>query len=98
MPQNFLYISLIYTAFPDAKIIHVKRDAAATCWSNYSHYFSEKGLGYCYSLEDVVKYYGMYQDLIDYWMKLFNTKIYHLDYEKLVINQEYETRFLLIYV
>ena len=23
-----------------AKIIHVKRKAAATCWSNYKHYFS----------------------------------------------------------
>ena len=98
MPQNFLYISLIYTAFPDAKIIHVKRDASATCWSNYKNYFSEKGLGYSYSLEDVIKYYGMYQDLIGYWMKLFNSKIYHLDYEKLVINQEYETRILLNYI
>ena len=40
MPQNFLYLGLISIIFPEAKIIHVKRDPAATCWSNFKHYFS----------------------------------------------------------
>ena len=39
MPQNFLYISLICSAFPEAKIIHVRRQAKATCWSNFKNYF-----------------------------------------------------------
>ena len=34
MPQNFQFIPLICAALPEAKIVHIQRDAAATCWSN----------------------------------------------------------------
>jgi len=51
------------------KIIHVKRNSAATCWSNYKQHFAEKGLGYSYDLLDVVYYYQMYQDLMLFWGK-----------------------------
>ena len=60
MPHNFLFIPLICAAFPETKIIHVQRNAAATCWSNYKQYFSQKGLGYSYDLNDVVAYYHLY--------------------------------------
>ena len=39
MPQNFRYIGLLAAAFPEAKIIHVKRNPAAVCWANYKQYF-----------------------------------------------------------
>ena len=39
MPQNFRYLGLICAAFPEAKIVHVKRNAAATCWANFQQYF-----------------------------------------------------------
>ena len=61
MPQNFLYLGLISVAFPDAKVIHVRRDPAATCWSNFKHYFTSDGLGYSYNLKDTVAYYSLYQ-------------------------------------
>ena len=44
MPQNFRFIPLICAALPEAKIIHVQRNAAATCWSNYKHYFLQMAL------------------------------------------------------
>ena len=34
MPVNFRWIGFILTAFPEAKIVHLKRDAMAICWSN----------------------------------------------------------------
>ena len=40
MPHNFRFIPLICAAFPEAKIIHVKREAEATCWSNYKSLFT----------------------------------------------------------
>ena len=61
MPQNFQYIALICAAFPEAKIIHVQRDAKAICWSNFKQYFVANGLGYSYSLADTVEYYGLYK-------------------------------------
>ena len=52
MPHNFRFLALINAAFPEAKIIHVKRDPAAVCWANYTQYFVNDSLGYCYCLDD----------------------------------------------
>jgi len=98
MPQNFQYIALICTAFPEAKIIHVQRDAKAICWSNFKQYFVANGLGYSYSLADTVEYYGLYKDLMHFWSQSYSDSIYHLDYDKLTENQEPETRRLIEYL
>ena len=95
MPHNFLYIGLILKVFPEAKIIHIKRDPAATCWSNFKHYFSAEGLGYSYDLTDTVKYFKLYFNIMQYWDERYDNKIYHLDYERLTIEQEIETRNLI---
>jgi hypothetical protein len=98
MPHNFCYIPLICAAFPEANIIHVQRDAAATCWSNYKHYFAIKGLGYSYDLKDVVAYYDLYKDLMKCWQSRYSDRIYNLDYEKLAVDQEDETRKLIKHI
>ena len=98
MPQNFRFIPLIRAALPEAKIIHVKRDPKATCWSNYKQYFVTKNLGYCYNLQDLVSYYDLYSDLMDHWKSEYGDEIYNLTYEKLTTDQEQETRNLLKYL
>ncbi|MDB3860813.1 sulfotransferase, partial [Paracoccaceae bacterium] len=95
MPHNFLFIPLICAAFPEAKIIHVQRNAAATCWSNYKKYFASDFLGYCHDLKDVVDYYNLYRDLMKFWQSNYDKKIYNLNYEKLTTEQEKETRKLI---
>ena len=95
MPQNFRFIALICTAFPEAKIVHVQRNAEATCWSNFKHYFASKGLGYSYNLSDTVKYYGLYKELMHFWSQSYSDRIYNLDYDKLTEDQEPETRRLI---
>ena len=95
MPENFKYIGLILSVFPEAKIVHLKRNPAATCWSNYKHYFPTKGLGHCYELDDLVTYYGLYQKLMQFWQEQFGNRIYNLDYDSLTINQDHETRKLI---
>jgi len=92
---NFLYIGFILTAFPEAKIVHMKRDARATCWSIYR--INLKGLDYGNNFEDLAGFYGLYADLMDFWHQLFPGKIYDMCYEDLTINQEEETRKLLQY-
>jgi tetratricopeptide (TPR) repeat protein len=98
MPSNFFYIGLICSALPEAKIIHVKRNPAATCWSNYKKHFETKELGYCYNLTDVVHYYQMYEELMLFWGTRYPGKIYHLDYEQLTTDQESETKKLIQYL
>ncbi len=97
MPLNFRYIGFILSAFPEAKIIHLKRDAMATCWSIYKHYFQSRGNGFSYNLEDLAGFYDMYIDLMAFWHQLYSDKIYDLCYEDLTTNQEEETRKLLAY-
>ena len=96
MPMNFKFIGYILSAIPEAKIIHVKRDARATCWSNYKHYFSS-GNGFTFNQKDLAKYFGLYSELMNYWYKLFPDKIYELSYEKLTESQKQETEKLLKY-
>jgi tetratricopeptide (TPR) repeat protein len=97
MPLNFRYIGVILSAFPEAKIIHLKRDTMATCWSIYKHYFQSRGNGFSYNLEDLAGFYDMYIDLMAFWHQLYSDKIYDLCYEDLTTNQEEETRKLLEY-
>jgi hypothetical protein len=92
MPQNFRYIALIYAAFPEAKIVHVQRNAEATCWSNFKHYFVAKSLGYSYNLRDTVKYYTLYKELMHFWSQSYGDRIYNLDYDTLTEYQGPETR------
>lgn len=88
MPQNFLYIGLISVAFPEAKIIHVKRNSAAVCWSNYKQYFSSNNIRYSYSMNDIVEYYKLYSNLMRFWKKTIVNKIYDVDYDLLTTNRE----------
>ena len=98
MPQNFRFIGLILSAIPEAKVIHVKRSAAATCWSIYKKYFAQKGLRYSYNLEDLVGYYLLYMVLMKYWDLFHLDKIFHLNYDQLTIDQEYQTGKLFDYL
>ena len=94
-PQNFLLLGLIATALPEAKIIHVKRDPAAVCWANYTQYFINDALGYCYSLDDILHFHELYIDLMKFWHQALPKRIYDLTYELLTESQDEETRNLI---
>ncbi len=94
---NFKFIGFILSAFPESKIVHLKRDARATCWSIYKHYFSDEGNRWAYDYQDLARFYKSYVGLMDYWHNLFPGKIYDISYEDLTSNQEKETRNLLKY-
>ena len=96
MPVNFRLIGFILSAIPEAKIIHIKRDARAICWSNYKHYFSA-GNGFSFDQDDLVKFYTLYSEMMEFWHKLFPKKIYDISYEELTKNQKNETHKLLNY-
>ena len=97
LPLNFKYIGFILSAFPEAKIIHLKRDAAATCWSNYRCTFTSSANGYSYDFDDLAQFYNLYEDLMIFWHELYPNMIYDISYEDLTTNQEEETRKLLEY-
>ena len=95
MPLNFRYIGFILKAFPEAKILHMKRDPMATSWSIYKSFFN--GNAYSFNQEDLAHYYLLYKELMIFWNKLFPNQIYDVCYEKLTDDQEVETRNILKY-
>lgn len=96
MPLNFRWIGLIRAALPEAKIIHVRRDAVATCWSLYRQHFSN-GLAFANRFADLAGYYRLYADLMAHWSRQYPDAIHELEYEALTEHQEEETARLLAY-
>ena len=95
---NFKFIGIILKTFPNAKIIHTTRNPSSICWSIYTKYFPNKALGFSYSLNDIVSYYKLYKNLMDYWYDNFPNKIYELKYENLINDQRNETINLIKYL
>jgi len=94
--SNFMNINNIFTVFPNAKIIHVKRDVLDQCFSMYSVRFTGNH-PYTYDLESLGKYYRLYEDLMSHWNKIYPELIYEITYENLVNDIEYETKAMLKY-
>lgn len=94
-PVYFRWIGVILSAFPEARIVHVRRDARATCWSIYKQNFGGQGYGFGYDLGDLTEYYKIYVGLMDVFDRAFPGKIHHLNYERLTEDPETVTRALL---
>lgn len=95
MPANFRSIGFVAAAFPDATIIHTRRDPVAVGWSIYRTFLPAKGVSYSFDLADIAAYYRLYENLMAFWAENLPGRIHDLDYERLTENQEDETRRLL---
>jgi tetratricopeptide (TPR) repeat protein len=95
LPFNFLFIGFIRHIFPDSKIIHIKRDSKDNCFSIYKNFFPFQEIGFVYDQVELAQYYNAYYELMLFWESKYNSHIYRVDYEKLVSNQEEETKKIL---
>tara|TARA_B100001250_G_scaffold139538_1_gene119495 strand:- start:701 stop:2350 length:1650 start_codon:yes stop_codon:yes gene_type:complete len=95
LPLNFKWIGFIIKALPEAKIIHLERNAMAVCWSNYRINFRDTGMEMALSQRDIAEYYALYDDLMKFWFKKFNKKIINVNYEKFVSDHVTETKNLI---
>jgi tetratricopeptide (TPR) repeat protein len=94
---NFLSIGIIKAIFPEAKIVHCRRNPLANCFSVYANHFESDGLGFKADMEGTARYYVRYNRLVQFWKRLFGDAIFDLSYERLTLDQEGETRRLLDY-
>lgn len=97
LPQNFRFIGAILSLFPEAKIIHCKRQPMDTCLSLYKHHFPMAKHHYAYDLEELGQYYNLYEDLMQHWHHIAPGKILDVQYETLLENFEPEVRRLLAF-
>jgi len=95
-PMNFLYVGLVATALPNARIIHCVRDPTDTCLSIFMHPLSTPH-SYAHELDDLGAFYKLYQRLIAHWHSMLPGRIHDVTYEKMVGDSDTEIRALLNY-
>jgi hypothetical protein len=97
MPANFLALGLIHLILPNAKIVHVRRNAADVCLSNFSKLFGVSQ-PHSYDLVEMGRYYVNYARLMEHWREVLpKDAFYELQYEELVTDKETQTRRLIEY-
>jgi len=96
MPGNLFHAGFIASLFPNAKIVHCRRDPLDVSLSIFFQQF-ESGHEWAYSLEEIAAYYCEYQRAVSHWRKVLPIQIFELEYENLIANQESVTRELIDY-
>ena len=87
MPLNFLYVGLILSSLPGARVIHVHRQPMDALFSTYKMLFAGRYL-WSYNLADAAAYIAEYQRLMTHWEQEYPGRIHHLAYEDLVTDPE----------
>jgi Flp pilus assembly protein TadD len=91
--ENFMYLGMIATVFPRARIIHCRRDPLDVCVSCYFQNF--QGMDFAWSLEDVAVYFRQYERLMAHWREVLPVPMFEVSYEELIADQEAVSRGLM---
>jgi tetratricopeptide (TPR) repeat protein len=86
MPENYLYLGLLASLFPRAKLIHCRRDlrdVAVSCWM--THF--EK-VRWANDQQHIVSRFHQYQRLMEHWRKVLPATLLEVDYEETVADLE----------
>jgi len=94
MPDNIFFLWMIAALFPSARIILCRRDLRDVCLSCYFHHFTEGHL-YAYDLADCGARGLEIDRLATHWLRALPLEILTIDYEKLVLDLEGESRRLI---
>jgi tetratricopeptide (TPR) repeat protein len=81
--DNFLYIGLIKSLFPQAKIVHTTRDPLDNCLSIFFLHL-EQQLSYALKLDDIGHFYREYRRLMAHWKAQYAGDIIEFSYDALV--------------
>ena len=90
---NFLYCPIIYNFFPNARIIHCKRNPLDNILSIYRTNFLNQS--FTSSLNDITELYLYHLELMDEYKNKFGSIIYSYDHDKVVKNPEENIRNLI---
>jgi tetratricopeptide (TPR) repeat protein len=86
MPENYVYLGLLATLFPRAKLIHCRRDlrdVAVSCWMTH---FQE--VRWANDPQHITLRFQQYQRIMEHWRKVLPVPLLEVDYEELVADPE----------
>jgi hypothetical protein len=92
---NYFFVGLIHLVFPNAKVIHTRRDPVDTCLSGFTKLFKDD-MPHSYDLGELGRYYSKYRELMEHWEKVLPEGVLiTVDYEDVVADTEKEARRLI---
>jgi tetratricopeptide (TPR) repeat protein len=97
MPLNFLHLGLIALFFPEARIIHCRRNPMDTCLSCFLTYFN-KGHEFKRSLAHLGHFYRLYERLMAHWKSVIELPMLDVSYEEVVADPEGQSRRMIAFL
>jgi tetratricopeptide (TPR) repeat protein len=100
LPHNFEHIGLILLMFPNASIVHCRREARDIAVSNYITDYAAKfgGMGFAYDLGWIGEQLVDHDRLMRHWHAVFPGRILEVVYEELVEDTEAWARRLIAHL
>lgn len=94
MPLNFPFVGLAGALFPDARFIFLQREPLDNCLSMFFQPLTESYVATT-SLENLGKFYRLFQHYLDLWRGYGLFNIHNLGYEDLALEPEAEIKKLI---
>src|SRR5690606_5761475 len=82
MPPNFLNVSYIVRALPQARILHMVRGPMDTCFSNFKEWFAG-AYPHSYQQEEMAEHFLRYRRLMAHWRTQYPDRILDVRYDEL---------------
>ena len=93
MPENYRFLGLLATLFPQAKLIHCRRDlrdVAVSCWmTNF------RNLTWTCCHEHIAARFHAYERLMEHWRQVLPVPMLEVNYEETVVDLEGTARRLI---
>ncbi|MGF1549282.1 MAG: tetratricopeptide repeat protein [Sphingomonadaceae bacterium] len=95
---NYFFAGLINLVFPNAKIVHTRRNPVDTCLSSFTKLFKDD-MPHSYDFGELGRYYLEYQALMDHWHKVLpKGALIDVQYEEMVADVEGNAKKLIDFI
>lgn len=88
---NFVVLGPIAKALPQARLLHMRREPADTCFSNLRTLFTNEA-AYSYDQIEMADYCKAYRDLMAHWRAVLPERVFDIDYDAMVAEPEAQAR------
>ena len=92
LPHNSDYVGLIRLAYPDAAIVHVRREPLDALFGAYKLHFAAN---WSFSLDDIADHYANHRELMQHWQACLGDGLIDVSLEGLIADPEVQIRRLL---
>ncbi len=82
-PLNYRHLNLALALFPNARIVHLRRDARDTALSLWSQHFAHPDLGFSYDFSGIAATMRGHERLMAHWRAALRAQILEVEYESL---------------